>query len=322
MGRIADALKRAEQERAQRMSQHSSDDPRLSTDYSTAVDAINNVELIGPDTDAVARVEQISQTLSALSANVASSSTASMPTSQPFIVTAEPISSEFVAPEVIAFHEPDSPMAERYRSARTRLLAGNKNSHPRIFALTSSLRGEGKTLTVSNLGFSLAELRHLRIAMIDCDFRKPGLSQSFDAGDKLGLAEFLRGECQLSDICVPVVRDNLFLVPAGNLGSSHPSELLTGASAIAAFRAINERFHYGLIDTPPTDTTADIGMIAPLCHSVVIVIRMNRTPEHVVRRSVRILQANRVEIAGSLLVGYCEKIMSYTDTYDYYETRT
>jgi len=62
-------------------------------------------------------------------------------------------------------------------------------------------------------------------------------------------------------------------------------------------------------------------MIAPLCHSVVIVIRMNHTPEHVVRRSVRILQANRIEIAGSLLVGYCEKIMSYTDTYDYYETR-
>jgi capsular exopolysaccharide synthesis family protein len=243
------------------------------------------------------------------------------PVAQPFFVSAPPVVPDEVGPEVVVFHDPGSPIAERYRSARTRLLTGNPGGGARVFAITSSLPREGKTVTTANLGFSLAEMRHLRVALIDCDFRRQGLSTLFHVKDKPGVAEVIRGERTLADVCVPVVRDNLFLVPTGNPGSSSPSELLAGASAVAAFREINERFHYGLIDTPPTDTAADIGLIAPLCHSIVIVIRMSRTPEHLLRRCVRMLQANHVEIAGSILVGYSEKTMGYTDTHDYYEGR-
>jgi capsular exopolysaccharide synthesis family protein len=244
------------------------------------------------------------------------------PTPQPFFVSAAPIVPDQVGPEVVAFHDPGSPISERYRSVRTRLVTGNPDGGARVFAITSSLPREGKTVTTANLGFSLAELRHLRVAIIDCDFHRQGLSSLFGVKDKPGLAEIIRGECKLADVCIPVVRDNLFLVPIGNPGTSNPSELLTGTSAVTTFREINERFHYSLIDTPPTDTAADIGLIAPLCHSVVIVVRMNRTPEHLLRRCVRMLQANRVEIAGSILVGYCEKTMGSTDTHDYYEVRS
>jgi capsular exopolysaccharide synthesis family protein len=245
----------------------------------------------------------------------------SPPVAQPFFVSAPPVVPDDVGPEVVVFHDPGSPIAERYRSARTRLVTGNPGGSARVFAVTSSQPREGKTVTTANLGFSLAELRHLRVAMIDCDFRRRGLSTLFNVKDRPGIAEVIRGERTLADVCVPVVRDNLFLVPTGDPGSISPSELLTGARAVAVFREINERFHYGLIDTPPTDTTADIGLIAPLCHSVVIVLRMSRTPEHLLRRCVRMLQANHVEIAGSILVGYCEKTMGYTDTHDYYESR-
>jgi capsular exopolysaccharide synthesis family protein len=216
-------------------------------------------------------------------------------------------------------HDPASAVSERYRSARTRLLTGHADGGSRIFAVTSSQPREGKTITTGNLGFSLAELRHLRVAVIDCDFRRQGLSDSFGARGRPGLAEVIRGEKSLADICVPVVRENLYLLPAGNLRKMTPSELLTGVSAANVFREINDRFHYGLIDTPPTSTVADIGLIAPLCHSVVIVIRMGKTPEHLLRRCVRMLQANHVAIAGSILVGYCEKTMADTDTHDYYE---
>ncbi|MBI4579398.1 MAG: hypothetical protein HY718_06820, partial [Planctomycetes bacterium] len=63
----------------------------------------------------------------------------------------------------------------------------------------------------------------------------------------------------------------------------------------------------------------DIGLVAPLCHSVVIVIRMGRTPEHVLRRCVRMLQANHVAIAGAILAGYSEETMACVDPHDYYE---
>lgn len=303
MGRIAEALKRAQQERTRR-----------SVGGLAAPDAVCEPTVAG-----AGRTDPRIGHQGASPASLADVMTA--PSAQPFIVSAAPIVPDQVAPEVIMLHDPGASVSERYRSARTRLLTSHADGGSRVFAVTSALPQEGKTVTTANLAFSLAEMRHLRVAMIDCDFRRRGLSASCQVKDRAGLAEVIRGEKTLADVCVPVVRDNLFLIPAGHLNSSNPSELLTGAAATHVFREINDRFHYGLIDTPPTGTVADIGLVAPLCHAVVIVIRLGKTPEHLLQRCVRMLQANRVAIAGSILVGYSEKTMAYTDNHDYYEGR-
>ncbi len=162
-------------------------------------------------------------------------------------------------------------------------------------------------MTAANLAFSLAELRHLRVALIDLDFRRSGLHGLLGGASRPGVAEVLRGEKSLSEVCVPLVRPNLHFIPAGDPASTTPSELLSNQRIGALFHEIGERFHYGLIDTPPIDAGADIGLIAPLCHSVIFVVRMNATPEPLVRRCVRMLQANGILIAGSILIGDCEE---------------
>jgi len=298
MGRIAQALKRAEQERARRCTGDAASTAVMDDDQTPEPDAAActpRPRALEPD-DLTRLLET--------------------PGPQPFVVSAPSITPCQVAAEVVVFHDPASAVAERYRSARTRLVSGHADGGSRIFAVTSALPREGKTVTVANLGFSLAELRHLRVVIVDCDFRRQGLSRMFQVQDRPGLAEVIRGEKSLADVCVPVVRENLHLIPTGKASSGNPSDLLAGRAAISAFREINDRFHYGLIDTPPTNTTADIGLVAPLCHGVVIVLRMGRTPEHLLRRCVRTLQANHVAIAGSILVGYCEKTMAYMDTHD------
>lgn len=304
MGRIAEALKRAQQERARRASEPPAEGAAVALE--TGGDESPEV----PAQPATGAAELFSPSLFV-----------APPSPQPFCVTTPPITPDRVDPRVVALHDSASTIAERYRSARTRLLTGNPEGGARVFAVTSSLPKEGKTVTTANLGFSLSELRHLRVAIIDGDFRQRGLSRLFGVQDQPGLAEVIRGEKALADVCLPVVRSNLYLVPSGNVQNMSPSELLASPLVTAAFKEINDRFHYGLIDAPPTNTVADIGLIAPLCHSVVIVIRLSRTPEPLLRRCVRMLQANHVAIAGSILVGYCEKTMASTDTHDYYEAQ-
>ncbi len=240
------------------------------------------------------------------------------PPPQPFPITAPAVSGDSVGPEVVTLHEPNSAAAEKYRSVRTRLITANPGGGPRVLALTSALRGEGKTVTTANLGFSLAELKYLRVAMIDVDFHGRGLSQLLGAEDQPGLAEVLRGEMSLADACMPVVRDNLYLIPAGDAAGMAASELLSGKLVAGFFKEITERFHYSLIDTPPVHEAADTGLIAPLCHSVIMVVRMNRTPEPLLNRCVKMLQANRVTVAGCILAGYTETAMS-CETHDYYQ---
>ena len=240
------------------------------------------------------------------------------PSPKPFPVSATPIQPESLDPQVLAFHAPMGEIAEKYRSVRTRLLTANPGGTARAYAVTSTLPREGKTVTVANLGFSLAELHHLRVAMVDLDFRNRGLTSLVGAQDRPGMAEVLRSEKKLSDVCIPVVRDNLHLFPVGDVGSAGPSDLLASEAASDVFREINERFHYCLIDTPPIHAFADIGLIAPLCHSVMIVIRMNATPEPLLQRCVKMLQANHLTIAGGILTGYREDAMSLNTNQDFF----
>jgi Mrp family chromosome partitioning ATPase len=276
MGRIAEALKKAQQERA----------ARIDEEARAAETAAGSPFTAGPAGDDVA---------------------AEPPAPRPFLLDAVALVQPEIDRQVLTLHDPGSPMAEKFRSLRTRLLTGNPTGGSRTYAVTSSLPREGKTVTCANLAFSLAELKHLRIAVVDGDLRGQGLSRMMGTADRPGLCEVLRGEKQLSDVCLPAVRSNLYMIPIGHPGTAGPSELLVGTRAISVFREIAERFHYGLIDTPAATTVADIGLVAPLCHSVLLVARMNTTPEPVLRRCINMLQANQVTITGCVLTGCAEE---------------
>lgn len=287
MGRIADALKRAQKER-ERCAQ------------SAAAGTATTAPVPEPPAHERLPDEDLPSAEELIHAKVLR-----RPRPKPFTISAEPIPASSVDPTVVIHHEPTSPIAEKYRSVRTRLLTTNPAGGARSFAITSSLPREGKTVTTANLGFSLAELRHVRVAMIDLDLRERGLSRRFHVQDRPGMAEVLRGETSLADACVPIIKQNLILIPAGNPGSATPSELLAGEAAKSAFRQLSEQFHYGLVDTPPVSTAADIGLIAPLCHSVLMVVRMARTPEPILTQCVEALRGNHITISGCILAG-CE----------------
>ncbi len=297
MGRIAEALKRAEEERNRNLAEQ-------------MAGAVTAEPAPGPGE--IAFEDRFGE-------NSADSIVEPPAGPRPFIVTAVPIQPGSIHVSVVALHEPASITAERYRSVRTRLLTSNPSGEPRLHAVTSSLPREGKTTTAANLAFSLAELRHLRVALLDLDWRQRGLELLLGVKGRPGVAEVIRGEHSLAEVCVPLVRSNLHFVPAGELKDATPTELLSCERGAALFRELKERFHYALIDTPPVHTVADIGLIAPLCHSTLFVIRMNVAPEPLVRRCVRMLQANGTRIAGAVLAGECDETTGGRETLDFYQ---
>jgi capsular exopolysaccharide synthesis family protein len=304
MGRIAEALKRAQQERERR--RH--------------VDLADRTGPVSIDWRQTGPGPTLTESPTAGSAKYSLSEMIIKPPPprKSFAVMAEPIPAEGLDPRILAYHEPTSGIAEKYRSVRTRLVTNNPGGGTRIHAITSTLRQEGRTVTVANLGFSLAELKHLRVAMVDMDFRQQGLTRMLRADDRPGIAEVLRGETRLAEVCIPAVRENLHFIPTGRLGQVNPSDLLAGDQMAEVFREIGERYHYALVDTPPLHACADVGLIGPLCHSLLIVIRMNHTPEPLLRRSVKMLQANHIMITGCILAGVNDDAVNFSDGQDFY----
>jgi capsular exopolysaccharide synthesis family protein len=183
------------------------------------------------------------------------------------------------------------------------LLSQNPRYEHRIIAITSAIPREGKSVTTLNLGCILAEIRHLRVVVVDADFRRSSLARMLNQPGSPGFAEVLRGEIPYSDAIRATPIPNLSFLPAGDMKNRPAAELLASAAAKPIFQRLEKEFHYVVVDTPPATTVTDIGIIGQYCAGVIIVIKVNYTDEQAAKKTVRLLQANNIPVLGCLLVG-------------------
>ncbi|MBN1512441.1 MAG: CpsD/CapB family tyrosine-protein kinase [Phycisphaerae bacterium] len=226
--------------------------------------------------------------------------------------------SEGMSEALVAYYDTSSMITEQYRSLRTRLLSMNSGSEPQVLAVTSAVPREGKSVTALNLAVILSEIQHLRVLVIDGDFRRSSLARLLNQPGAPGLADMLRGQATLESIIQPTAMPNLMFAPAGKMGNRSAADLLSSETLARTLRKLQTQYQYIIVDTPPATTVTDVGVIGQLCHAVVMVIRMNRTPGPVVRRAVRMLQVNNIPVAGCVLVGRNERNTRYGYYYGYY----
>lgn len=275
MGRIADALKKAEQERAIRQADRAETAPGSGGSSGTAdVQPVPPNELV--DRPAILTNRFTSEGSPAEASNQ-------------------------VDPSVVAWTDRSSQIAEQYRAARTWLVSRTKPGERNCIAVTSSISREGKSVTTANLAVTLAEIRHLRVLAMDGDLRGGVLGGLFGVPSSPGLADLLIGRCSLSEVLVKTALPNLWVMPAGRTGDpSGVAELLNSKALARTMEQIRERYDYILVDTPPVQRLADVGVIGALCTGIIMVVRMHKTPAHQVRQSVSWLQLNRLNVIGCI----------------------
>jgi len=225
---------------------------------------------------------------------------------------------EGMSQEIISYYAKSSMVAEQYRSLRTRLISGNPYHEHRVFAITSAIPKEGKSVTTVNLGFSFAEIPQLKILMVDGDFRHTSLAKLLSGKRSPGLADLLRDKAGYEDVIQPTPVPGLFFLAAGRTNGCSAAELFSTRAARAVFARFQKDFHYTIVDTPPATTVADVGIIGQMTSGVIFVVRMHRTPEPLAKRAIKHLVNNNVPIIGGLVIGDNDPAGGYGYQYGYY----
>lgn len=225
---------------------------------------------------------------------------------------------EGMSESLVSYYDRSSLISEQYRALRTRLISHNQQSEHRVLAITSSAPKDGKTVTAVNLAVTIAEIRHFSTLVVDADFRRSSLADIFNLRSSPGLADLLAGEATYPEIIQKTPIPNMHFVAAGELKGRNATELLSAMTTRAAFRWFESQYHFTVVDTPPVTTVTDVGIIGPLCSGVIMVVRMNQTPEPLAKRAVRLLQVNSIPIVGCVLVGHDERGAGYGYRYNYY----
>lgn len=183
---------------------------------------------------------------------------------------------------------PHSLVAEQYRVAATRLALQKGNGDSTIVAVTSAVKGEGKTTTVINLGYTLARDLGLRTLLLDCDFAVPMPDRYVDTVAKWGLADWLTSDIPLESCFSEFADVPCWVMPVGNSEVSI-NELLKTERLPSILAQLRERFDIILVNTPPIFPLATMNVLANYIDHMVLVVRANSTPHQVVRRALKSL---------------------------------
>lgn len=199
----------------------------------------------------------------------------SAPSAQPAVPSLTParlVSGAHLDARLITASSTDATVAEQYRALRTRILNADLMSPVNVVLITSPGRGEGKTLTVGNLGLAMAQEWQRRVCIVDADLRHPQMHRMFGLPDGPGLCDVLTGRATLEEALVTLEEHQITILPAGNV-PAHPAELLGTSAMRRTMDVLRAQFDRVVLDAAPAAPLADVSILAPLVDRVLIVVR-------------------------------------------------
>jgi len=148
----------------------------------------------------------------------------------------------------------------------------------RSLGFTSAIAGEGKSFLTTVMASVLAKDVSDPVTLLECNWEHPCLHEHFGIAATPGVAEWLRGDCDETDIRHRI-DPNLTVIPAGEgrRDAVKLTQQLRQQGLLAAFTSSpNELL---VVDLPAIVTCAYGSLLASLVESLIIVVRAGVTTD-------------------------------------------
>lgn len=197
--------------------------------------------------------------------------------------------------------ESDFSAIEAYKTIRTNLLFTTQNKDCNRVVLTSTLPGEGKTTSITNLGITLAQTDK-KILIIDCDLRNPTVHKILDIKGLPGLSEILAGMNEFDEVIQHSIYPNLDVLCAGTI-PPNPAELLGSSNMDDLLDMIDKEYSFILMDTPPVNVVSDALVLSAKSDGVILVVKQYETTHPELARTLSSLEFSNAKVLGIILKG-------------------
>ncbi len=177
---------------------------------------------------------------------------------------------------LVAKSKPKSAIAESFRNLRANLQYFSKDgASSKVFMITSSISGEGKTFCSVNLAYIYA-ISGKKTVVVGADLRKPALSKVFKNTSKDGLSTYLAGISSYSDIVQTVMDGQFYIIHSGEI-PPNPSELIVTENMAGLMKRLRKDFEIIIIDSPPIGIVSDAVELTKYVDVNLIIVRQGKT---------------------------------------------
>lgn len=194
---------------------------------------------------------------------------------------------------------PQSPRAESFRQLRTNLQFANVSGRAKSVLVTSSLPGEGKSTTATNLAIALAEAGQ-SVCLVDADLRRPMVNEYLGLDRNAGLTTALIGSASVADLLQSWGDHDLYVLTSGQI-PPNPSELLGSEEMRAIISDLETDFDSVIIDAPPLLPVTDATVLSQHVGGVVVVVGSQKLRGQDLEKSLRALEMVDASILGIVL---------------------
>jgi Mrp family chromosome partitioning ATPase/capsular polysaccharide biosynthesis protein len=232
---------------------------------------------------------------------------------------------------LIAFAEPEGSYSEALRMLRTNLDWASIDDPLSSVMVTSSLKGEGKTLTICNLAVTLARAGK-DVILVDADLRAPRVHDVFGLANVNGLTSVALGRVKAADAMQdvsqqpalasrvrPLVTTSDSRLDSGAISDGwtgrlrvltsgplppDPGEFVASRRLAVTMREIEDlAVDYLLVDAPPILSVSDTGTLSNSVHGILMVVNLEKVRRSTLADSRDQLDALPCRKMGMVVVG-------------------
>ena len=179
-----------------------------------------------------------------------------------------------------------------------------------VVLVTSVGENEGKSTVAANLALALAA-KNRRVALLDCDFRKPSLHKIFELDQEavpLITEGLLSDDEDLTTYLIPNQKNGVTL-GVSKASGKRLVRLINNGRLNRLLQQLRGKVDYIVLDTPPMMVAADVESIASHVDTAVLVVRADFMPTSSINEGLERLRKSAPEVCGFVLNNYRTSIL-------------
>ncbi len=192
---------------------------------------------------------------------------------------------------------------ETYKALRTKIENISAKQNYKVFVVSSTGEGEGKTTVSTNIAIALAQ-NGRSVLLIDADLRKPSVCRMLsltNSKDNKGhsLPDVILDGGSYEKSIRYLDKHKIFIL-AGTSVVSEPTELLSTSTMEKVIKSVRNEFDFVIIDTAPAGVVTDASIITNYADALIMVIREDHTPVEKIRSALSDLSNGKADIIGCI----------------------
>jgi capsular exopolysaccharide synthesis family protein len=204
---------------------------------------------------------------------------------------------------------------ESLQTLRTSIIFSSNQRKKKILLVTSAGPKEGKSSTLVHLAKTMASAGD-KVAIVDCDLRRPTVHTFFDLDREHGLTNYLASldAEHYSQFMKNSEIPNLSVMTCGPI-PPNPPELFSQERFSDLLAVLKNDFDWIFLDSPPVVSLTDSIILSSVSDMVAIVIRHNENDKELIRRSIYQIKQVNGNVIGVILNNVDIERAYYKDYY-------